>query len=192
MDKDDLLQFIEAVPRNIAVVVDEAYFEYVSEPSYPDATAWINRFENLIVTRTFSKIYGLAGLRLGYAISSAAVSDLLNRVRQPFNANLLALNAAQASLEDDSFVEQSISNNTQGLGKLKQYCDSKGLFYIPSVGNFLTVEFGSRTLDIYQSLLEKGVIVRPLSNYQLNDFLRITIGTPDQMSRLYHALDEIL
>ncbi|MDJ0882029.1 MAG: histidinol-phosphate transaminase [Gammaproteobacteria bacterium] len=192
VEKADLLNFIEAVPEHIAVVIDEAYFEYVNVPDYPDSTTWLNQFNNLIVTRTFSKIYGLAGLRLGYAISSPEISDLLNRVRQPFNANLLALSAAKASLEDSAFVEQSIQVNTQGLSDLKQYCSDKGLFYIPSAGNFLTVEFGSRTSDLYQKLLNKGIIVRPLGNYQLHDFLRISIGTPDQMQRLYDSLSEIL
>jgi len=192
VSRDALLNFIQAVPDNIAIVVDEAYFEYVAEVDYPDATAWLRQFPNLIVTRTFSKIYGLAGLRLGYAISSAEVSDLLNRVRQPFNANLLALSAAIESLEDDEFVEQSIKVNLSGLNSLKQYCDSRGLFYIASVGNFLTVEFGQRAMDVYQALLNKGIIVRPLVNYQLDSFLRITIGSPSQMERLIKALDEIL
>jgi len=192
LDKAALYQFLETVPEHICIVVDEAYFEYVDNVDYPDASSWLDQFQNLIVTRTFSKIYGLAGLRLGYAISSEALSDLLNRVRQPFNANALALAAAMESLDDDDFVRRSKVNNQQGLSVLKQYCEHKGLFYISSVGNFLTVEFGQQATDIYQKLLQRGIIVRPLNNYQLDQFLRITIGTESQMQRLLAALDDIV
>jgi histidinol-phosphate aminotransferase len=192
VSKDVLYDFIKAVPSHIAIVVDEAYFEYVNEADYPDTTLWLEQFENLIVTRTFSKIYGLAGLRLGYAISNLGVSDLLNRVRQPFNANLLALSAAIESLKDDDFVSQSFQSNLKGLTALKQFCDQKDLFYIPSAGNFLTVEFGPNADEINQQLLQRGIILRPLLNYKLDRFLRITIGTPAQMQRLVKALDEIL
>ncbi len=192
LDKQSLYKFMQAVPGNIAVVIDEAYFEYVDEVDYPDASLWLEEFPNLIVTRTFSKIYGLAGLRLGYAISSAAVSDLLNRVRQPFNGNLPALAAGIEALQDETFVDKSRVNNQQGLINLKQYCDRKGLFYIPSVGNFLTVEFGAAAADIYNRLLLQGIIVRPLKNYRLDSFLRITIGTDTHMQRLFQALDDIL
>ena len=188
----ELQQFIQQVPEQVVVVIDEAYFEYVLEPDYADTSPWLQQYPNLIVTRTFSKIYGLAGLRLGYALSSAEISDLLNRVRQPFNANILALLAARESLLDDQFVAHSIENNLDGLKRLGQYCEQRGLFYIPSVANFLSIDFADRAELINQQLMQKGIIVRPIDNYQLHGFLRISIGAEFEMDRLLTALDELL
>ena len=192
LSDNDLLGFLQQVPPHIAVVIDEAYFEYVEQEAYPDTSLWLSQFPNLIVTRTFSKIYGLAGLRLGYALSSPEICDVLNRVRQPFNGNSVALAAAIESLNDDDFVLKSRQNNRQSLQSLVQYCESKGLSYIPSVGNFLTVEFPGRAADIYNQLMQKGVIVRPVANYRLNDYLRISMGTARQIEQLITALDDIL
>ncbi len=192
LNRVELKAFIDQVPAHIAVVIDEAYFEYVDEADYPDSLQWLSDYANLIVTRTFSKIYGLAGLRLGYAVCSREISDLLNRVRQPFNANTLALVAATASLEDDDFVAASRQNNQLGLQQLSEYLDSKSVQYIPSVANFLTVRFGERSNEIYQSLLQQGVILRPLANYGLAEFLRVTIGTPQQQAVLMQKLDNLL
>ena len=189
---DDLVTFLEGVPEQVWVVLDEAYFEYVDEPDYPRTLGLLARYPNLIVTRTFSKIYGLAGLRVGYAISSIEISDLLNRLRQPFNANTLALAAAIASLEDDNFVEDSKHNNQAGLQQLSKYFQSKGVEYIPSVANFLTVRFGKQCDQIYQNLLQQGIILRPLANYNLPEFLRVTIGTPQQQAVLMEKLDKLL
>ncbi len=187
-----LQQFLQQVPEQVVVVIDEAYFEYVLEPDYPDCSQWLQQYPNLIVTRTFSKIYGLAGLRLGYAISSAQIGDLLNRVRQPFNGNILALLAAQESLQDDEFVAHSIENNLDGLKRLAHYCEQKGLFYIPSVANFISIDFAERAGQINQQLMERGIIVRPIDNYQLDGFLRISIGSEYQMTRLFEKLEELL
>jgi histidinol-phosphate aminotransferase len=192
LNRDELKSFIDQVPAHIAVVIDEAYFEYVDEDGYPDSLQWLSDYANLIVTRTFSKIYGLAGLRLGYAISSQEISDLLNRVRQPFNANTIALAAATASLDDDNFVKASRDNNLAGLQQLIKYLDAKGVEYIPSVANFLTIRFGERSDEIYQSLLQQGVILRPVANYGLPEFLRVTIGTPQQLAVLMQKLDNLL
>lgn len=192
LGQEALKDFIDQVPGHIAVIVDEAYFEYVLEDGYADTLKWLAKYSNLIVTRTFSKIYGLAGLRVGYAISSVEISDLLNRLRQPFNANTLALAAATASLEDDEFVADSRRNNQAGLQQLATYLQSKELGYIPSVANFLTVRFGKRCDEIYQNLLQQGVILRPLANYGLPEFLRITIGTPQQQAVLMENLDKLL
>ena len=192
LDRTELKDFIDKVPGHIAIIVDEAYFEYVDEDDYPDTLEWLSEYPNLIATRTFSKIYGLAGLRVGYAVSSVEISDLLNRLRQPFNANTLALAAATASLEDDDFVEASRHNNRAGLQQLVKYFQSKGVEYIPSVANFLTVRFGKQCDEIYQNLLQQGVILRPLSNYNLPEFLRVTIGTPQQQAVLMEKLDELL
>ncbi len=192
LNAEELLAFIDSIPEHIAVVVDEAYFEYVEEDAYPDCLQWLPRFPNLIVTRTFSKIYGLAGLRIGYAVSSPELCELFNRVRQPFNGNSLALAAACAALDDDEFVERSRACNHEGLESMQAWFASRGIEYIPSAGNFVSVRFGAASPQIYQGLLERGVIVRPLANYGLPEFLRISVGTAAQLERLYAALEEIL
>jgi histidinol-phosphate aminotransferase len=189
--QNELQAFLDALPEHIAVVIDEAYFEYVELAQFPNSLHWLERYPNLIVSRTFSKIYGLAGLRIGYAVSSTELCDLFNRVRQPFNGNSMALAAAEAALEDDAFVEQSRLVNQQGLRQLQQGFDQRGLKYIPSAGNFLTVKFGDNAGAVYQGLLERGVIVRPVANYDLPDFLRISVGTSTQIEQLFAALDAI-
>jgi histidinol-phosphate aminotransferase len=190
--QDELRSFLDAVPDHIAVVVDEAYFEYVTLEQYPDSMQWLQRYPNLIVTRTFSKIYGLAGLRIGYAVSSAELCDLFNRVRQPFNGNSLALAAARVALDDEDFVEQSRISNQQGLQRMQDWFAGRGLYHIPSVGNFLTVRFGEQSARINQELLTRGIIVRPVANYGMPEFLRISVGNGDQLGQLFDALDEIL
>ena len=192
LTRDALERFLRAVPERVAIVVDEAYFEYVEEADYPNALDWLDRYPNLIVTRTFSKIYGLAGLRVGYAISSSELCDLFNRVRQPFNGNSLALAAACAALDDDDFVSRSRSANRDGLEMMRREFDARSIDYIPSVGNFLTVRFGDKAMKVYQALLERGVIVRPVANYELNEYLRISVGTTAQLERLFAALDQVL
>ena len=190
--RDELRHFLDAVPDHIAVVIDEAYFEYVDLEQYPDSMQWLQRYPNLIVTRTFSKIYGLAGLRLGYAVSSPELCDLFNRVRQPFNGNSLALAAARVALDDEAFVEQSRISNQQGLQRMQDWFTKRELYYIPSAGNFLTVGFGERSAAIYQALLERGIIVRPVANYDMPEFLRISVGSNAQVGQLFDVLDEIL
>ena len=192
LNADELLAFIDSIPEHIAVVVDEAYFEYVEYDDYPDCLQWLPRFPNLIVTRTFSKIYGLAGLRIGYAVSSPQLCELFNRVRQPFNGNSLALAAALAALDDDEFVARSRECNRLGLESMQRWFDDHGIEYLPSAGNFITVRFGDRSPQIYQDLLERGIIVRPVANYGMPEFLRISVGTAEQLERLYSSLEEIL
>ncbi len=192
LQNDELKSFIEQVPGHIAIVIDEAYFEYVDFEQYPDSLQWLEKFPNLIVTRTFSKIYGIAGLRIGYSVSSPEICDLLNRVRQPFNGNTLALAAARAALDDEAFVEQSRRSNQQGLQLMQAWFDRRGIDYIPSVGNFLTVCFGDNSGRVYQQLLERGVIVRPVGNYSLPDFLRISVGSKPQLEQMFAALENIL
>lgn len=187
-----LENFVKKVPSNIIVVIDEAYFEYVVEPEYQSAIQLIADFPNVVVTRTFSKIYGLAGLRIGYSISHSSIADLLNRVRQPFNSNSIGLAAAQTALTDQKFVEACKERNNNGMQQLREYFDSFSINYIPSVANFIAVEFKERALGIYQQLLQRGIIVRPIANYQLDDFLRITVGSEQQNNRLIDALKEIL
>jgi len=184
--------FLESVPQHVLVVIDEAYCEYVQEPDYPDATAWIARFPNLLVTRTFSKVHGLAAIRLGYGLSSASLVELLNRVRQPFNVNALAQLAGIAALRDTQHVERSLELNRQGMQQLTQGFTQLGLDWIPSVGNFVCVSCGRAALPVYEALLMAGVIVRPLANYGMPTHLRVTVGLESENTRLLSALGRII
>jgi len=190
--RDALRGFLERLPGHVLAVVDEAYFEYVDAPDYPDALQWLGDFPNLIVTRTFSKAYGLAGLRVGYAVSSAEIADLLNRVRQPFNVNFLGLAAATAALSDDEHLRRTMELNRAGLGQLAGAFAGRGLPYIPSVGNFITVDVGRPAAPVYEALLREGVIVRPVANYGLPGHLRVTVGTAEQNEIFLAALNRVL
>ena len=192
LSREALRDFIERVPARVAIVIDEAYFEYVELADYPNALEWLDTFPNLIVTRTFSKIYGLAGLRLGYAVSSPELCELFNRVRQPFNGNSMALAAACAALADDDFVAQSRDCNRRGLERMQQWFDARGIEYIPSVGNFVSARFGADSDRINRELMQRGIIVRPIANYGLAAYLRISVGTDSQLDKLFAALEEIL
>jgi histidinol-phosphate aminotransferase len=192
IEADALERFIAALPPQVVVVVDEAYFEYVAEPAYPDASAWLGRYPNLVVTRTFSKAYGLAGLRIGYAVSSAGIADILNRMRQPFNTSSLAQAAALAALADEAHLARSIELNALGLRQVGAACAELGLGVVPSVGNFLLVDVGAAAHPLFEALLRAGVIVRPVANYDLPNHLRITIGLPAENERLVAALAQAL
>jgi len=180
--------FLEQVPPEVLVVVDEAYNEYVLEPDYPHGHRWLDEFPNLVVTRTFSKAYGLAGLRVGYGVSSTAIADFLNRVRQPFNVNSAALAAAEAALEDADYLRQSRDRNAKGMRQLSAAFEEMGLDYIPSVGNFIAVDLRRNGREVYQALLRRGIIVRPVDNYGMPTFLRITIGLPEENAAFLDAL----
>ncbi len=188
----ELLAFLEQVPRNVLVVLDEAYAEYVEEPDYPNGVAWVADFPNLIVTRTFSKAYGLAGLRVGYSVSHPAVADRLNRVRQPFNVNMAALAAAEAALADTTHLEEAVAVNRRGKRRLEQAFKDMRIPYIPSVGNFITFECPGEAAPVNDSLLKRGVIVRPLAPYQMPRHLRVTIGTEEEVSFFLDALKAVL
>lgn len=189
----ELEAFLNAVPESVIVVVDEAYFEYIeADMDCPDTLQWLDRFPNLVVTRTFSKAYGLAGLRVGYAVSSPPVADLLNRVREPFNVNSLALVAATAALDDAEHLERSKAVNRDGMRRLLAFCRQQGLGWLPSAGNFLCVEVGRPGRDVFLELLKRGVITRPVDNYGLPCFLRISIGTEAENARLLDALGDVL
>ena len=197
VDRISLQGFLGKLPANIVVVLDEAYFEYVTEPGYPDGLNLLKNFPNVIVTRTFSKAYGLAGLRVGYGISNNSIADILNRVRQPFNVNSLALAAAEAALDDMAFIETSKKMNTAGMKQLTSAFDDLGLSYIPSVANFVAVKVGQHTktlsaMTVYEKLLQSGVIVRPVANYDMPDYLRITIGTKQENEKFIGLLKQIL
>lgn len=192
LSRDALSAFLREVPPQTLVVVDEAYQEYVQEAAYPDCSLWLAEFPNLLVTRTFSKIYGLAGLRIGYALSHPAVADVLNRVRQPFNTNTLAQLAATAALDDQAHVSASVQLNQAGLRQLSEACQARGLAFIPSVGNFLSIDVGRLAGPVYDALLREGVIVRPIGGYGMPQHLRVTIGTAHDNQRFIEALDRVL
>ncbi len=183
--------FLRSVPRQVLVVLDEAYTEYLPPAQHTNAAALVQAFPNLVVTRTFSKAYGLAGLRVGYAVAQPEVADLMNRVRQPFNVNSVSLAAAQAALDDSEFLERSRQVNEQGLRALELGFKRLGLEFIPSLANFITVRVGAAAA-VYQGLLKRGVIVRPVGNYDLPEFLRVTVGTPAQNERFLKALQSVL
>jgi histidinol-phosphate aminotransferase len=186
---DTLLAFIEAVPESVIVVLDEAYTEYLPVRLKPDSIAWLKRFPNLVITRTLSKAYGLAGLRVGFALAHPDVADLMNRVRQPFNVNSLALAGAEAALNDDAFLSQSAELNANGLLQLAEGFKRLGLSYIPSFGNFISVEVGDGAA-MFQFLLKQGVIVRPIAGYGMPRHLRVSVGLPQQNERFLTALAE--
>jgi histidinol-phosphate aminotransferase len=192
LNAEALENFVAAIPRNVIVVVDEAYVEYVDEPDYPDASKWLQKYPNLIVTRTFSKAYGLASVRVGYGLSHPDVADLLNRVRQPFNVNSMALAAALAALDDQDFIQQSVETNRKGMAQLVAGCEQMGLEYIPSVGNFITVDVGRPVEEVDQALLREGCIGRPVANYGLPNHLRITVGSEAENQRFLDAMKKVL
>ncbi len=188
----ELEAFVRAVPSHAVVVVDEAYFEYVEEPEYPNAMQWIARYPNLMVTRTFSKVYGLAGLRVGYGVSRPEIADYLNRVRQPFNVNNVAGAAAEAALADEEHVRRSITVNREGMRQLVEGFNRLALSFIPSVANFLTVDIGRPAKPVYEALLRKGVIVRPVGSYGMPNHLRVTVGVPEENKRFLAVLEAAL
>ena len=183
--------FLEALPQDVVVVLDEAYNEYLPPAERVDTAGWIRDFPNLVVTRTFSKIFGLAGLRVGYALASAEIADLMNRVRQPFNVNNLAIAAAIAALDDHLFVAESYELNRRGMEQLVAGVKRLGLEHIPSHGNFVTFRAGDGA-GVNQKLLKQGVIVRPIGGYGLPEWLRVTIGTEPENARFLEALERAL
>ena len=189
---DEIETLMAKVPEQVLVIVDEAYYEYASNKhEYGSALALQSRYPNLVVTRTFSKAYGLASLRVGYAISHPDVADILNRIRQPFNINSMALAAAVAVLDDQDYLNKSAEINQAGYQQLTAGFDQLGLSFIPSAGNFVAVEVPN-ALFLYQKLLEQGVIVRPISLYDMPNHLRISIGLPEENQRFLDVLIELL
>jgi histidinol-phosphate aminotransferase len=185
---DEMEAFLRRVPERVLVVLDEAYNEYLRAELRGDSVKWLKRHPNLIITRTFSKAYGLAGLRVGYALAHASVADIMNRVRQPFNVNSIALAAATAALDDMEFVARSFAENLQGMRQIEEGVHGMGLDFIPSHGNFITVKVG-KAAEIYKRLLKRGVIVRPVGGgYELPEHLRVTIGTAQENERFLTAL----
>jgi len=187
----ELEAFIARAPREVAVVVDEAYTDYLPRELRYDSMVWLKKYPNFILTRTFSKVYGLAGLRVGFGLMQPRVADLLNRVRQPFNVNSLALAAATAALSDTKFVAKSVKMNRSGMALLERSFKRLGLETIPSCANFITFRV-SRADAVYDRLLRQGVIVRPVAGYGMPEHLRVTIGTPKENERFLAALESAL
>ena len=187
-----LSEFLAAVPEHVICVLDEAYYEYVAKDDYPDSITWLAQYPNLVITRTFSKAYGLAGLRVGYSLSSPEMADILNRVRQPFNNNALALVAAEVALSDVGYLEATVALNNAGMQFLTGNFLTMGLPWIESVGNFVSVDLLREANSINTALLHKGVIVRPVANYEMPNHLRISIGTASENDFFIRALKAVL
>lgn len=179
--------FLVSVPASIVVVIDEAYNEYLPPEQRFESAGWIKKYPNLLISRTFSKAFGLAGLRVGYGLAQPHLTDLLNRVRQPFNVNVAAQAAAVAALADTEFVEQSYRLNRAGMKQLTDAFRSLGLEFVPSFGNFVLVKVGDAA-RMFEELLKRGIIVRPVANYDLSEWLRVTVGLPDENSKFLEAL----
>jgi histidinol-phosphate aminotransferase len=187
--------FLGKVPANVIVVLDEAYNEYLKPEDQFESALWVRKYPNLVVSRTFSKAYGLAGLRVGFAIAQPVVTDLMNRIRQPFNVNSLAQAAAIAALNDKEFLEKGARNNFEGYAQLTRAFDELGLEYVPSHGNFVLVRVGdddSAGARVNIALLKQGVIVRPVGAYGLPQWLRISIGLPEENAKFIEALKKAL
>lgn len=194
---DEIEAFLRRAPRSVVVVLDEAYNEYLAPPLRCPSVAWLAKYPNLVVVRTFSKAYGLAGLRVGYGLCHPEIAAMLNRVRQPFNVNNLALVGAIAALDDEAFVERSFQLNAAGMKQLVAGLERLGLRWIPSYANFVSVEItrsGGRSAAgaVYQGLLRQGVIVRPVAGYGMPDHLRVTVGTPEENETFLAALEKAL
>jgi histidinol-phosphate aminotransferase len=183
--------FLAKVPSHVVVVLDEAYNEFLAQQDQFESAEWVKKYPNLLVSRTFSKAYGLAGLRVGFAIAQPALTDLLNRVRQPFNVNSLAQAAAIAALNDKDFLQKGAENNTAGYQQYVAAFDKLGLEYVPSYGNFVLVKVGDDAgagTRVNLSLLKQGVIVRPVGGYGLPEWLRVSIGLPEENEAFIEAL----
>ncbi|MCY1410215.1 Histidinol-phosphate aminotransferase [compost metagenome] len=189
---DALDDFLQDVPAHVLVVLDEAYIEYAEGSDLPDGLDYLAAYPNLLVSRTFSKAYGLAALRVGYALSSPVIADVLNRVRQPFNVNSLALAAACAALDDTEYLAQSRRLNEAGMQQLQAGLHELGLGWIESKGNFIAVDLAREAAPVFQGLLREGVIVRPVANYGMPNHLRVTIGLPAENARFLEALSKVL
>jgi histidinol-phosphate aminotransferase len=189
---EEIKLLLESVPPHVLMVMDEAYHEYIQQADHVDLISLISKYPNLVITRTFSKAYGLAGLRLGYAISSPEIADILNRARLPFNVNSVASAACVAALQDQNHIVKTLAVNTQGMQQLENAFASMKIKYIPSRCNFIAFDIAQNAIEIYQKLLYQGVIVRPLGAYGMPTFLRVTIGTLQENEKFIRALHEVL
>ncbi|ARB91495.1 histidinol-phosphate transaminase [Legionella longbeachae] len=189
VDQNEIKRLLESIPESTLLVVDEAYFEFAESQLSHNSIEWIEQHPNLIVTRTFSKIYGLAGARLGYAIAHPSIIEILLRVQLPFTVNQVALNTAYAALDDEEFLRLSLQTNANGMIQMRQGLEQLNIDYLPSACNFLTFNCKEDGMPLYNYLLDKGIIVRPLHPYKMDHFIRVTIGTQEQNTRFLEALN---
>ena len=186
--KAEFEAFMKRVPEGVLVVMDEAYFEYVRDAEYVDSISYFARGRDILILRTFSKAYGLASLRIGYGIARREILDEMNKIREPFNTNALAQEAALAALEDEEHLKRSIDINEEGKHYLSRELDSLGIKYVPTEANFIYMLLGRDSRELFESLLRKGVIVRPVGPEQI----RVTVGLPGENRRYVEALKESL
>ena len=189
--KDAVEALIKKLPKGAILCMDEAYFEFVNDVSYPDSINYVKEGFPVVALRTFSKIYGLAGLRVGYGVAPPDIAEYMNRVRQPFNVNSLAQAAATAALDDIAHVEKSKKNNAEGLKYLYKELEKLGMEYVSAEANFFLIKAGDGQA-LYEGLLRKGVIVRPMKSYSMPRHIRVTVGTPEENARFISALKEVL
>jgi histidinol-phosphate aminotransferase len=192
VEKEGVYRFLKRIPEDVIVVLDEAYCEYLQGPEYADGVQWLSEFPNLIVSRTFSKAWGLSGLRVGYGISSPEIADVINRVRQPFNTGVLAQAAATAVLDDHAYLEQAIEVNRVGLEQLRDGFGRLGLDVVPSVANFVAVDTGRDANEVHNALIREGVIVRPIGAYGMPRHLRVSVGLESENRRCLDAMKKVL
>jgi len=183
--------FLSKIPEDCVVVLDEAYCHYLPPELRTDSLKWVRSYPNVLVTRTFSKAYGLAGLRAGFAVAQPALIEMMNRIRPPFNMNLLAQAAASAAVTDEAFLETVYAMNREGVATLENYFKTLGIEFLPTTANFLLVKTGPQTADINTELLKRGVIVRPVKSYGLPDWLRISVGTAEELAVFMKAFDDV-
>jgi histidinol-phosphate aminotransferase len=191
IEPSQIIAFVRDIPSDVLVVLDEAYYEYLAAADRSASIEWVREFPNLLVTRTFSKAHGLASLRVGYGVAHSAITDLMNRVRQPFNVNSVGQAAAIAALGDSAFLEKSFELNSSGMDQLTSGFAALGLDWIPSHGNFVSVRVGNAA-QVFNNLLERGVIVRPIAGYGLPEHLRVTVGLETENARLLNTLAAVL
>lgn len=190
--KDELKAFLESLPKDTLVILDEAYIDFVCDPEVANGRELLDAFPRIMVLRTFSKLYGLAGLRVGYGFADEAIIDYMNRVRQPFNVNTLAQAGARAALDDVEFVEQTLDLTRKGLAYLHRELDKLGLEYLPTQTNFFLIKVRPGGKQVYQQMLKEGVIVRSMDSYGLHDYIRINIGLPEENERFIRVLEKVL
>lgn len=189
--RDQWERFLERVPPDVLLIVDEAYFEYVDDPEYPDSLRYHGDGRAILTLRTFSKLYGLAGLRIGYGVGSPEIIGLMQRVRQPFNVNAPAQWAALAALDDTEHVDRSLAVNREGIKYLQREFSRLGLEFVPTRANFILVRVG-RGQEVFQQLLKQGVIVRPMAGYRFPEHVRVTVGTMRENEKLIEALEKVI
>ena len=189
--KNEMIRFLEKVPSQVIVLLDQAYFDYSNYELEDVSFSLVEDFPNLVISRTFSKAYGLAGLRVGYSVSSSNIADYLNRVRQPFNVNSLALAAAESALKDDEHLEKCLRINKDEKEKLYKYFISHGYDYIESFANFVSFDCKDNSNEVFKSLLPKGVIARSMDIYKMPNHLRVTIGLPEENSIFMESLTSL-